>query len=615
MVVNITNNFIYNIPIEESNEFESFNKILSSLCDVGCIISSGDIKTSIETWRIVAKLGVKLRSFRNNFPLSQNATETVDGKQWYEKAILGIFKELHEIINYYLKNPDTSNDCVLQVCQFYLKILRIIIDNSRDELKIFPATKEYMDIYSLISHDLSEIQNSKADLYLNKGLYEILQIIHKDNNISKEILQHFKNDVDNFKSCNIILDYLKVTTEYYCQTSTNSSSDVNEILNLFDIAFKGPLIFIDKKYHRIVYYFAVLTVLDTSNELHKKLCKYVLDTQWIKSYTSMEILNMYYSYTLQQPDTDLSFKYLEFWFEVWNKMNETNESYDQQKKLTEVLLKTIVGSISDTKLLQYCNTSKYDNFEILLLLCGKENKEIVQYFQTNLNKNLRILEECQINRRSYRELLNLLDICNMKPHLINCQLKENLFATFTSLFSLSTEEFPKFKDFLDKCFIYFNWQQDKLFNDKLLKHLLKYEHYCGIIQSIYLIEFLNKLKPESITLLQTLKTSNQQNSTIIKLLDTSLYPDKETLNCSLNHKIFQDLYQTYEQSSYPDNGLEQIMKKPRLDQGNFSNIKTILNDLKRNTEQLLNFNRTSYDANDYELLQVIKNNIEKCLTK
>ena len=65
--------------------------VISSICDVGNAISSFDIKTSVETWRTVAKLSEKYKKL----PFK----DTVDNVQWYSTAISGIFKELNLLIN------------------------------------------------------------------------------------------------------------------------------------------------------------------------------------------------------------------------------------------------------------------------------------------------------------------------------------------------------------------------------------------------------------------------------------------------------------------------------------------------------------------------------------
>lgn len=83
---------------------------MSSLCDVGSLISSADVKMTIETWRTVAKLGDKL----HNCPKTIIKTDNYDNsneKYWQEKAILGLFKEVHEILNYY-KKVIRTNICV-----------------------------------------------------------------------------------------------------------------------------------------------------------------------------------------------------------------------------------------------------------------------------------------------------------------------------------------------------------------------------------------------------------------------------------------------------------------------------------------------------------------------
>lgn len=205
-----------------------------------------------------------------------------------------------------------------------------------------------------------------------------------------------------------------------------------------------------------------------------------------------------------------------------------------------------------------------------------------------------------------------MDICKLKPQLVTYQLKETIYTTFCGIFSLKSNEFLKCQEFLHKSLSYFNLQQDKLLNDKILNHLKQNEQYCCQVESIFLIEFLLKLKPQSNNLLQNLQISSQQNKTLINLLDISTNSKQQ----SLDMNIFKKLQKSEEQSSnITRNVTQQFAKKPRLDEGNFYNIKYILNDLHLNSQKLLKFQRSEYDPKDYQLLEMIKKNIEKCLCK
>ncbi|XP_065366828.1 uncharacterized protein LOC135959728 [Calliphora vicina] len=616
LIINLTNNSILKLPIADANEFESFNKVvyvfkvISSLCDVGCLISSSDFKTSIETWRAVVKLSEKYSNCHRNFPDTEIENCTNTETHWYAKAILGIFKELNQIIRLYNRNPASSNDNLLQIAQFYMKILRIIINYSKDKVKTFPATKEFIELYNLCHHDMAKNDNPKIDLLINKGIFDILLLIYSENGMVELILQHLKYDVDNFESCDLVLDYLKVNIENCCKNRLNVRPHVDVLLKLYNCLFEGPLMFIDgDKYIKILEYFVVLTALDSTNELHKKLCEYVLNSSWIRAYASMEILNIYYRNIFNQGKSVANLNCLEFWLKMWNKLNKSNDGFRQHKKLIEVLLKTTLLSITDAKLQHYhCN--KLENMEMILLICDKETEQSMQYLQTSLVKNLTKMQERHINGLGYRELLNLLEICAFKPQLLNNHLKENLLATFTGLFSLSPSELGRFREFVNKCLRIFWLKQDKLLNEKLLKYLMGHEQHCCNIQSVFLIEFVLKHRPQSTKLLQALNTYNKLTTSIISLIEHAPLHNK-----SIDFKVFKDLNKNFKQSSSPQSEQEQIKKKPRLDKGNFSNIKFILNDLHLNTQKLLNFEHSTFDAKDFELMQKIKNNIDKCLTK
>lgn len=200
-----------------------------------------------------------------------------------------------------------------------------------------------------------------------------------------------------------------------------------------------------------------------------------------------------------------------------------------------------------------------------------------------------------------------MDICKLKPQLVTYQLKETIYTTFCGIFSLKSNEFLKCQEFLHKSLSYFNLQQDKLLNDKILNHLKQNEQYCCQVESIFLIEFLLKLKPQSNNLLQNLEISSQQIKTLINLLDISTNSKQQSLDMNIFKKL--------QKPNFTRNMPQQFAKKPRLDEGNFYNIKYILNDLHLNSQKLLKFQRSEYDPKDYQLLETIKNNIEKCLTK
>ncbi|TMW43668.1 hypothetical protein DOY81_011254, partial [Sarcophaga bullata] len=168
LIVNFSNNYVMKQTINNNNEFKIFNEIISSICDVGNAISSFDIKTSVETWRTVAKLSEKYKKIPFN--------DAVDNVQWYSTAILGIFKELNLLISIFKQKSDGSTDNLLQVCQFYLKTLKLITQYLGFELNNLPVMKGLIDFYSL---------------------WQPL------------ILQHLKEDQDKREMCTLLFDFLK----------------------------------------------------------------------------------------------------------------------------------------------------------------------------------------------------------------------------------------------------------------------------------------------------------------------------------------------------------------------------------------------------------------------
>lgn len=98
MHVDIIHQFVHN-----SNLNSNFFVVLSSLCDVGSLLSSRDIKTSIETWRTVVKLSEQLHNFYLKLSIIKTESSADMERKWNRKAILGILKELNQILHLYLR--------------------------------------------------------------------------------------------------------------------------------------------------------------------------------------------------------------------------------------------------------------------------------------------------------------------------------------------------------------------------------------------------------------------------------------------------------------------------------------------------------------------------------
>lgn len=190
-------------------------------------------------------------------------------------------------------------------------------------------------------------------------------------------------------------------------------------------------------------------------------------------------------------------------------------------------------------------------------------------------------------------------------------MKVSLFETFTSLFTLKKTEFVKFREFFDKSLKILYLLQDKQLNEKLLKHLTQYEHYCCNLQSLNLIEFLHRHTPQSNEFLETLKLKDTFSKEISKLLNKSSSSSSDVF--AVDQMLIQELIEQKPQSNALYMDIEQVSKRPRIEATiSSSNIQKILNDMKQNSQTLLN--HKSFDAKDFELLNEIKHNIDKCLT-
>ena len=88
-------------------------------------------------------------------------------------------------------------------------------------------------------------------------------------------------------------------------------------------------------------------------------------------------------------------------------------------------------------------------------------------------------------------------------------------------------------------------------------------------------------------------------------------------NTTIDFEVFRHLGRKKQnQLNSNDTEMKPITKKLRLGECEFSNIKFILNEMNLHSQHLLNYRASEqFDTLDYQLLNVIKNNIEKCLTK
>lgn len=203
-----------------------------------------------------------------------------------------------------------------------------------------------------------------------------------------------------------------------------------------------------------------------------------------------------------------------------------------------------------------------------------------------------------------------MDIAASRPTIINNSImKVSLFETFTSLFTLQKTEFLKFCEFFNKSLRILYLLHDEQINEKLLKHLIQNVEHCCNLHSTNLIQFLLTQRPQSNKLLETLKTTDMISSQIINLMDCYNLPsgDKFTVDVML----IQELIEQKPQTNTLQMDTEQISKRPRLDISS-SDVRLILNDMKQNTEKLIKHKH--FNAKDFELLNEIKSNIDKCLT-
>lgn len=95
---------------------------------------------------------------------------------------------------------------------------------------------------------------------------------------------------------------------------------------------------------------------------------------------------------------------LQYWLKIWYNIEKSIESRQNQKHLVEMLLKTIIEK-TDISILQDFN-NKFENFEIILLKSGQHSNKLEQYFQQNFIKYLNKLQDRNIKRLTYKELVS-----------------------------------------------------------------------------------------------------------------------------------------------------------------------------------------------------------------
>ncbi|XP_075165846.1 uncharacterized protein LOC142238166 [Haematobia irritans] len=599
----ITNNLLQ-MDLQSIEELKGMSRVLSSLCDVASILSSSDIKLSIETWRIVTKVSSKcnVQFVNGNAEVMRALKEKSTGK-----PISGIIKELSKLFYYFLEDKEAlANENFLKVAQFYLKLIKILMKNTTK----CPTVKEYFELYILFQHKLKEKINTAYVETMQTDLDDILAFASKEEDLNNYLLQHLSQDNNDGVICDTILTYMRILCENYI----NSSPKINVYKRIFDILFDGPLAFVDvERYPKLLFYFATLTVKDSNSDLHMLWCKNVIESSWIKASVSCEILRIYYGF-LHETLNDCGYLCLEFWVKSWHKFNFSHptSSFCYQRFLIESIIKTITCRTPKNSIDQYIQ--QFSNSEIIFLKCGYDSTPLQLYFNTNLGDHLKRICDKNINRKQYTELLNLLDICCVNHKRISI-FKNDLVNAFLCIITLSPSEIENFDDFVSKCFTIFNNLNDSQVHNTILKCLYDNLPKTHKVFGCSMLEYLQQRKPQSQVILESLPQSIiyklqkflqalNNNTNICKTKDftelQNIYHKNKRL---FTQRVFHDVH---------------ISKRPRVtgDYSNSCDYKSILSDICEQSQYLLNnMNAKNFDDKDYDMLNCIKNNIEKCLTK
>ncbi|XP_073845606.1 uncharacterized protein isoform X2 [Musca autumnalis] len=591
---------MFKIELQNSEDIQGLDKVLKSLCDVASIISSTDIKLSIETWRIVAKISGKCYETPMEIDVEFKDSLNELKRKSTEKPISGIIQELRKLFKYFQEDKSAlNNDNFLKVAQFYLKLIKIVRKNA----STLPSAAEYFEVYTTFVHQLKGNINSKLLDSIQSDLNDILANSNQRETIENLLSKHLLEDNSKFSCCDIVLEYLAIC----CDENRSYSSDAPFLNRIFNTLFDGPLVFVDSdKFSKILKYFTTLVAQDATGELHMQLCKHVIESNWIKAYTSCEILRIYYGYLFKLSDSNLK-SCLEFWIKSWqrNKSYNNNDRRNYVKNLIEMILKTIISCLPQTNVEQFFENCT--NKEIILLKCGVDNKKLLNYLNTKLTTYLKRIHNSMLLKREYTELLHLLDIwCHHEQFVMVGIVKDDLMKAFFHIFSLTSSEVTKFKVFLWKCFHIFTMLNDPQLDVAITKCLNENLIKTKTVLGAYLLEYLLHKKPQSLGLLKSLQTPD-----IIKLQQFLETPNTcETKNLT----IFKDVnVHNPKTTDLPD---VHISKRPRVTNGlcNVEDYKIILNEMLEHSQKLTT-TATAFDNRDIELLNCIKHNIDKCLLK
>ncbi|XP_059225867.1 uncharacterized protein LOC106094316 [Stomoxys calcitrans] len=603
LLYTLTNNML-KMDMQNIEDLKGFSKVLISLCDVATIISSSDIKLSIETWRIVAKISGKFSGYFNN--IQQSGGDEIMNELKINatgKPITGIIKELNKLFNYFLEDDEApKNENFLKVAQFYLKLIKSIMKNTQ----LVPAPNEFLQVYTKFLHQLKIKISRKYIEPMQKDLNDILAMANNQEGMENYVLQHLVEDNEQFVSCDLILQYMSQLLE----DNNKHIISFEVIKRIFNVLFDGPLIFIEgEKYAKLLSYFAALTAEDISGDLHILWCTNLLEAMWIKALTSCEILRMYYGYLLNASN-EQAHACLEFWIKSWQNCNVeiTTSSFGYKRFLIERLIRTIALQLpSNNHQLFFHN---HPNCEVLLLKCGLADTKSRSYLNTTLTDHLNGMLDMQLNKKQYIELLDLLDICCSHGEFVNFNdISNKLVKAFLLIFSLPMSEIQKFRHFIYKCFAIFKILNNMQLDKEILKCLEDNLNKIKEVFGVFMLEYLMQRKPQSQTILKRLTTPEVMK--LQRFLETSN-------NKTGDLRIFQDAYNRHKNKcKQPSLQDVHISKRPRVaGEGLSSDYKCILNEMFEQSKLILTKQTaTTFDDKDYDLLICIKTNIEKCLKK
>uniref|UniRef100_A0A1A9WK03 Uncharacterized protein n=1 Tax=Glossina brevipalpis TaxID=37001 RepID=A0A1A9WK03_9MUSC len=587
-LLNLITKSIKEIKVKNDCEFQAVVQVLTFLCDASSLFDSLDFKVAIESWHVVAKLISICLVLSKSFEGAKENQQNGDRADWSEQPSLKILKELKKCLQYLENQNDVINGNVLKVISFYSKLLKHLVNNCTSSV-----LKEFLEMYRLNKHILQRKNYGAIGKAVDQTFCEMFSKIYQEKEVGRFVLQHVSHDAAiHFFGCNFLQDYLAICLENHYQGQDFLTDNFTLFLQIFIKLFETPLIYADSlTYNEILEYYVVLALLDSSNGLHRHLCKFVLEGKWTLAFASSQTLQIYYS--CQCFNVQYYVACLEFWLKCLERYNVCK--FHERKSFIQHLIKPLIDKVPEHLL------SEQRNKLSDLLLVANDNYNSLDFnFRLKLN-----LQKLKTENGNFVELITKMNfLINNTNHVGDSM--DSIIHVFEDLLKYRPfGDYSRFQLFFDTCFKLFVSLSSENGNAKILKCLEENDKNVASICSVFMLEFIIKYRNQLLykILPESLAKSLEK---VITLLDVKLIIDdsqKEDL------KIFFKLPKLNMESP-PLDSESHVRKKPCQDLRPTYNVKTILNNMLENSIELQNL-RPRFDLEDLKILEKIKRNIDK----